>query len=192
MYEYDPAKILSSWQKRQANNSWFKDKRGFACFVVSNGVVGDACKVRDSIFHGLSTYRWVNSAGFHLNNMNNGIRAPREGFIDWIGSYKFMICSENSLAPGYFTEKLSQPYRAGTIPIYYSDSNNLKWWNPESMIFHTSVEDTIRRVREIDSDPAKYMEMVSACPFRGEQIPELLKWSRIYKELDTIVEQLRY
>ena len=71
----------------------------FCCFVVSNGYVGDCCKIRDTMFKELSRYKRVDSAGQWLNNM--GSTAPRANFIDWITQNKFIICFENTLSKGY-------------------------------------------------------------------------------------------
>ena len=41
--------------------------------------------------------------------------------LDIISDYKFNICFENTIHPGYYTEKLLHAKIAGCIPIYYSD-----------------------------------------------------------------------
>jgi len=35
--------------------------------------------------------------------------------------YKYMICFENDLFPGYVTEKLIDAYLCGSIPVYWGD-----------------------------------------------------------------------
>ena len=41
--------------------------------------------------------------------------------IDKMSNYKFNLCPENSLYPGYYTEKCFHSKLAGCIPIYFAD-----------------------------------------------------------------------
>lgn len=96
-----------------------KPKTKFCCFVVSNDRTGhiDMVYKRIDIFDRLNAYKKVDAAGPVRNNV--GYLAPRDGFIDWISDYKFMICLENTKStPEYLTEKPFQAWFAGTVPIY--------------------------------------------------------------------------
>jgi hypothetical protein len=39
-------------------------------------------------------------------------------------NYRFMLCFENDLYPGYVTEKPIEAYLAGTVPVYWGDFGN--------------------------------------------------------------------
>ncbi len=43
--------------------------------------------------------------------------------------YKFVICFENDLFPGYITEKLVHGYACGAIPLYWGDTREDKVFN---------------------------------------------------------------
>jgi hypothetical protein len=51
----------------------------------------------------------------------NGKTDPRSKY-EILQPYLFSLCFENSMFPGYYTEKLVQAWAAGTIPLYFSDT----------------------------------------------------------------------
>ena len=56
---------------------------------------------------------------------NSSIRDhTSSGFIkrDLLRGYQYCFCPENSLAPGYYTEKIPEAFISGAIPISYCDS----------------------------------------------------------------------
>jgi hypothetical protein len=126
-------------------------KSGFCCFVVSN-TVGGMAERRQQVFQHINAWRRVDSAGSLLNN--TGYRAPRgAAFLDWIAHYKFMICLENSQAPGYVTEKALQASLAGAIPIY--DGAGLALFNREAVI-DASAPDSLEQLQRLDGDAGEF------------------------------------
>lgn len=91
-------------------------KTKFCGFVASNH---RSTKMRDSFFNFLSKYKKVDSGGRWKNN----IGAPVENKTEWLQSYKFNLCFENSSYPGYLTEKLFDAFAAGCVPIYWGDTS---------------------------------------------------------------------
>jgi hypothetical protein len=49
-------------------------------------------------------------------------------------SYKYTLCFENDLFPGYVTEKLIEAYAVGTVPLYWGDLGSEKRINRGSFI----------------------------------------------------------
>lgn len=126
-------------------------KTRYCCFVVSNNV-GELAKRRQEVFQQINARGPVDSAGSVLNN--TGYRAPRGAdFLDWIAQYKFMICLENSKAPGYVTEKALQASLAGTIPIY--DGGGLELFNGDAIV-DASAPDYLAELARLDDDPREY------------------------------------
>ena len=41
--------------------------------------------------------------------------------LEFLKNYKFVISFENSVYPGYLTEKIAEPWICGCIPIYWGD-----------------------------------------------------------------------
>lgn len=99
------------------------------------------------------------SAAFH--NMEWPAQLPNShlnGKVDFLGSYRFNICPENSRTPdgGYNTEKLPQAHLAGAVPIYWGDAPiDPQVFNPRRVIYfdgtNSSVMGTINRLEQ-DAD----------------------------------------
>ncbi len=106
-------KIICCWYKKI-----FYKKTNFCSFIVSNGG-NKFTYFRDVFFEELSKYKKVDSGGKWKNNIGE----PVDNKIEWLKSYKFNICFENSSYPGYLTEKLFEAFAAGCIPIYWGDTS---------------------------------------------------------------------
>jgi hypothetical protein len=48
-------------------------------------------------------------------------RNPVKNKLEVASRYRFMVCFENDLYPGYVTEKIVEAYLSGTIPLYWGD-----------------------------------------------------------------------
>ena len=126
-------------------------KSGFCCFVVSN-TVGGMAERRQQVFQRVNAWQRVDSAGSLLNN--TGYRAPRgPAFLDWIARYKFMICVENSNAPGYVTEKALQASLAGAMPIY--EGAGLALFSPDAVV-DAAAPDFLEQLQRLDRDAGEY------------------------------------
>ena len=146
----------------------YADKLDFCSFVVANG----GCSERNSIFHKLSQYKRVNSAGPLFNNM--GFVLPRDGInaqkskFHFLAQHKFNLCYENSSYPGYVTEKLFHAFYCSTIPIYWGSPTVELDFNPRAFINrndYESDEEMIQKIIELDTDDEKYNEMQSQTIF---------------------------
>jgi len=127
-------------------------EKEFCNFVVSNGTPGSR---RDEMFHLLSAYKKVDSAGAHLNNVGY---KPKDK-IAFQSKYKFSIAFENSSTPGYTTEKLIDAAYAGTVPIYWGDPDIGLDFYTEAFVNcgdYPSLEAAARRVIELDQDDNAY------------------------------------
>jgi hypothetical protein len=116
--------------------------------------------------------------GRYANN-NNGkiIHYPywSKEFLNVLGSYKFMICFENTKMETYSTEKIVNPYIARTIPIYWGSHNIKNIFNPDSMLFLEDETDEsftklINKVMELDNDDQKYLEFINRPIFSKDNI----------------------
>jgi len=63
---------------------------------------------------------------------------------DILKDYTFNVCFENSIFPGYYTEKPLQAWVAGTIPLYFSDGQVGYDFNQDAFLnryyFHSTRE----------------------------------------------------
>ena len=91
-------------------------------------------------------------AGKPVRRSKNEILAP----------YRFNLCFENSIFPGYYTEKLLQAWVAGCIPLYYSDRWCSLDFNPKAMINRmdfSSVDEFVQHVASINASPEAMKEL---------------------------------
>lgn len=133
-------------------------KRDFCSFVVSNAG-GDP--LRTQFFHRLSKYKPIASGGRYLNNIGGPVK-DKNAFC---ARYKFNIAFENSVSPGYTTEKVMQPYTVNSVPIYYGDPMIGQDFNLDSMVRVASREDVERAIEEIiylDTHDDAYLAKVKA------------------------------
>ncbi len=70
---------------------------------------------------------------------------------DVIAPYKYHISLENCTAEDYWTEKLADPFLAGTYPIYYGCPNIHKYFNSESLsiIDINNFDDAVKTIERI-------------------------------------------
>lgn len=64
--------------------------------------------------HGLSA-NWVSKLKNLINDQYQGVCQNK---LETISGYRFSICFENMILPGYVTEKIVDCFVAGTVPIY--------------------------------------------------------------------------
>lgn len=162
----------SSWNKMKEKNNIKPDminaflKRDFCSFVVSNN---KANKIRKEMFDKLTKYKLVNSGGRYLNNIgiSNGVLDK----VEFESKHKFSICFENSSHNGYSTEKLIEAFAAQTVPIYWGDPKINKIFNKNAFInvnSNSSVDEVIDKIKEIDNNEKKYINMLLAPALNDE------------------------
>ena len=127
-----------------------KKSEGFCCFVYSNNVIH-----RNNFCKQLSNYKKVDCGGNCLNNIGGKVKDK----IGFQKKYKFCIAFENSLHPGYTTEKILDAYKSNCIPIYYGSETINDDFNPETFINahnFNNYNDLINYIKKVDSDESLY------------------------------------
>ena len=166
-----PYNPVSREQLERKNIVAFKDKK-FCNFVYSNATNGRGAILRQEFCKELMKYRHVDCPGQVLNNMRDAIE-PRNGDwyrgkVEFIKDYKFTIAFENVAMPGMVTEKIIQAFEAGSVPIYWGDSMVTDLFNSNAFINcndYSNWDEVIERVKELDNDEKKYMDMLVSNPF---------------------------
>lgn len=127
----------------------------------------------------LSEYKKVDCWGKPHGNWFYG----ESGKYKVISEYKFSICYENTIYPGYYTEKLFHAKCGGTVPLYWADPNIIKDFNKKSFInlydFDSDVDALIEYVKFVDNTPAVYNQYRTE-PLFNEQ-PSLNKIEEFLK-----------
>lgn len=167
-----------------------KVPKHFCCFIVSNG----QCKIRNKMFELLNSYKKVHSYGKFANNMGMNLSFDywTDNFRRFISNYKFIICFENSKFGTYSTEKIVNPYLAGTIPIYWSSHEIKNIFNENSMLFledetETSFKNILEKVKELDSSDEKYLEYINRPGFNKEFWDTNYSIENIANKIDNLI-----
>lgn len=133
-----------------------KSKTDFCCFVVSNPHGNEA---RAKFMDLLSQYKNVNSGGRWRNN----IGGPVVDKLAFQSKHKFSFAFENTIHPGYTTEKIVQSFAAQTIPIYWGDPRIAETFNTEAFINcndYPNLDSVVKRIKEIDQNDTLWMKMM--------------------------------
>lgn len=137
----------------------------FCNFIYSNEGAG----TRKAFCRLLQARRPVDCPGRVLNNMAPVPDGADRWWskIEFLARYRFTIAFENESTPGYATEKITDAFLAGSIPIYWGDPGIAGLFNPESFVnchAYPDFEAVVRRVLEIENDPAQFERMRNAPP----------------------------
>lgn len=138
-------------------NEFTKKEKNKFCSIV----FGSPHQSRiDAIKNISSNYRQVDVFG--KVNPNHNLPDGENYKMDLISNYKFSLCYENSVTPGYHTEKLLHAKIAGNIPIYYGDTTVEKDFNPEGFVntLNMSDEEVVRTIEEIDANESLYEKII--------------------------------
>jgi hypothetical protein len=98
--------------------------------------------------------------------------------------YKFNICFENRISPGYITAQIPEAKFAGCIPIFWGDTEGKNDFNPECYIDYTqmsSLSELVEEVRNIYTNEDLLIEKFSQPLFINK--PSLEK---LYEFLDAM------
>lgn len=79
--------------------------------------------------------------------------------FDVLSRFRFCLCPENSLYPGYHTEKLIDAWYGGCVPLYSGDRLLARDFNPAALLNYQDdldLERFIARVRALEQDPQAY------------------------------------
>lgn len=133
------------------NNKFTRTSKTKFCSIINNHLKNS----RDTMVEALSKYKKVDGFGKPFNNWFYGEDAKYR-----INSeYKFTICFENTIYPGYHTEKLFHAKVAGCIPLYYGAKEVEKDFNSKCYINlqdFNSINEYCEKIIEIDRSEDLY------------------------------------
>ena len=181
--------LLLAMEKHLHTEEFYLGKKKFCNMVVSN--VKNATEKRIEFFQKLCEYKQVDSGGKSYNNLPD--KKPVADKLEFQKKYKFSIAFENSSYPGYTTEKITQAWAAGTIPIYWGDPTIGEQLNEEAFINchkYNSWDEVIEKIIEIDQNDELYLKMQKQ-PISKKDSPlhELIKEDYFNNWLFSILDQ---
>lgn len=142
--------------KHEMPDEYFKREK-FCNFVYSNNWC--QTEMRNRLFQEISEkYKQVDSGGRVMNNIGGPVK-DKHAFLE---NYKFTLSIENSAYLGYSTEKITDAFAAGSIPIYWGDPTITKTFNERAFIRVSdfdSIDDCIEFIKKVDEDDDLYMAM---------------------------------
>lgn len=174
-----------------------KEKKKFCNFLYSNNV-----EYRNRFFKKLSKYKKIDSPGLCMNNMPaiGGFNDPLSSRcssdvykdkLDFIKNYKFTIAFENSISPGWTTEKLTHPMMVNSIPIYLGNPRVGEEFNKKSFLNISSPKEIdwlVERVIEVDKDDKLYEKMLREPWYKNNKPGKYLDEKRYMKRFKEIFE----
>lgn len=168
--------LITNWIRNKSNSSARQKK---CLFMVTN----PQNKLRRDIFFLLSRSINVDSAGKFCNNLSpDAIKPPRredhDEYINYLKQYKFMITFENQSLPYYHTEKITNAFEAGVVPIYWGDPYITDVFDSRSFIHIKTYENpnqqweaikaAVQRVISALVNPKEYAEFFKYPPMKSE------------------------
>lgn len=153
-----------------------KPKKEFCC-IVFNGRSPN----RWEIIEKLKSYKGVHCYGKPFGNWFYG----EDNKLQVISNYKFNICFENSIYPGYYTEKLIHAKTAGCVPLYWADHNCKKDFNYASFINLYDFDDLdsfVDKIIYLDQNDSEYETIAKQYIFDGNE-PSLDNIKQSIKEI---------
>ncbi len=141
---------------RLFNNVYYNTPKELFCSTVFSSPREN----RFEIIKKLKSYKNVDCFGKPFGNWTYG----EDIKYKTISNYKFNICFENTLHPGYYTEKIFHAKTAGCIPIYWGDNNVSIDFNPKSFInlnSYSNIDELVTYVIEVDNNAKLYKSILN-------------------------------
>lgn len=93
---------------------------------------------------------------------------PFGGKLAAIRMYKLHLAIENSVYPGYCTEKILQAFGANTVPVYYGDPTVAYDFNPDAFlnINGMTAREALEAIKDLLNDEARMARMLAERPIK--------------------------
>lgn len=175
------------WLMKPSNDRVPNAGEKFCAFVYTN----PRCEPRNQLFHALHARRFVEASGNLFNNNTAELSRRRSwdwrsSKIDYLKQFQFVIAAENSRHRGYVTEKITDAFKAGAIPIYWGDLSIERDFNSGSFVNGNefdSFDQLVDHVLELSADPVRLAEMRSIAPMSKKNWRRNASPSRVHKFL---------
>lgn len=102
------------------------------CLIASQKKYAQGHKIRHAIADTIGNRYEIDLYGRKYKEFPEGAK------VDFLKDYRFEITLENSKLVNYFTEKIIDAFRVGTVPIYWGCPNISDFFNPDGIIAFNS------------------------------------------------------
>lgn len=161
----------------------------FCSTVISNGNP-KRTGARIDFFKKLNAVKEIGSGGRFMNNVGS-IGLGGQAKHRFVSQYKFNLCYENKLLPGYTTEKLTEAMWARCIPIYWGNERVGEEFNTKSMLYRNDYPDDesfIKRILEVDSNEELYRSILSEPYFHNNTPNQFFSEDRLLEFFHKILD----
>lgn len=137
---------------------------------------------RDNFAAKLMDHIDIDCPGRCLKNMSANVLDK----LQFIKDYKFVLAIENSSTPGYSSEKITDPFIAGSVPIYRGDPNIADDFNEDSFINYHSYdtdEKFIEDIIELNSNEEKYNSMLKNSKIKNHDLFDEEKFMAFFQKV---------
>lgn len=155
--DYTAIKQKCAWLNNPVINS--HERKNFCSFICKKDYFNERIK----IFNQLSQVGRVDCDGEFMHNNDILKTKFNDNKLEFLKSYKFNLCPENSDYKGYVTEKIFDAIQSGCIPLYWGSENNPEpeVLNLNAILFYTYNENNekmIEQIRELHHNEKIYKE----------------------------------
>lgn len=169
--------IALAGKDRNYPAEFLNEKPYFANFIASHE---SEYNIRGDFFKKLCEYKRVEAPGSYLNNMPGGtvVNWKDDSKISFQRRCKFTLCFESTVHYGFVTEKITDAFYADTIPVYYGSPTVTEIFNKDAFINcsdYESFDAVIERIRELDQNDEKYLEMLRQPILVDPEYPDRLE-----------------
>ncbi|WP_222986950.1 glycosyltransferase [Psittacicella melopsittaci] len=151
---------VASFEQARKDFPW-QLRPGLGICISRHDKIGQMPGVRSAICDLFSqTFAWLtDKAVFYPSKFRRNTNDLQELYHDdkiaYSKNFRFMICPENSYAPGYVTEKIIEAMAAGCIPIYWGGiETELDYFNAKAILFYDprNPQALSKRLKELWQD----------------------------------------
>ncbi len=159
-----------------------KNKEYFCNFIYGHR---SSHGLREKLFDVISKeYKNVISPGRYLNNTGTkGCSWAEKHRI--LEKSKFTIACDSISYPGFVTEKIVDPFRYHSVPVYYGSTTIKTDFNEAAFIAcenEDDIERVLEEVKKYDQNDEEYIKMLMECPFNDRD-----KLVKLYAELEAFL-----
>lgn len=131
------------------------------CSIISSEIPGSYRYTLLELLHEKGIE--VDNAGRYKNNVGYTIPGSYSDppIVEFQHNYKLVLAFENAELDDYITEKIVNPFRAGTIPVYFGSQKIAAYFNHNRFVQVTSIEETVSKIQRLLTDPTHWLEMVN-------------------------------
>jgi hypothetical protein len=97
-------------------------------------------------------YRHTIAEAFSVDKFGSGGGKPIDNKIEALQDYMFSVIVENSKSDWYFTEKIIDCFRTGTIPIYWGCNNIGKYFDTDGILCFSNDEELTKIFEKLTPD----------------------------------------